>query len=132
MTFLEPIIAVVIGAAATALAMLLKKSAAAQAFLKYGNIVQKAYNIIDPVLDQNLHNWKGSQVDIAFELAIEAVSDGTLSGEEIKKLAFYMAQAWLPQKAADKVRQLEAISNTAPELIAASEVAAKVNSLPSL
>lgn len=132
MTFLEPIIAVVIGAAVTALAMLLKKSAAAQAFLKYGNIVQKAYNIIDPVLDQNLHNWKGSQVDIAFELAIEAVSDGTLSGEEIKKLAFYMAQAWLPQEAADKVRQLEAISNTAPELIAASEVAAKVNSLPSL
>jgi hypothetical protein len=129
MTFLEPIIAAVIGAAATALAMVLKKNAAAQAFLKYGHIVQKAYNIIDPVLDQNLHNWKGSQVDKAFELAIEAVSDNHLSAAEIKKLAFYMAQAWLPQKAADKVRQLEKASSPAPELLVAAQVASKVNSI---
>jgi hypothetical protein len=127
MTFLEPIIAAVIGAAAAALALFLKKSAGAQAFLKYGSIVQKAYNIIDPVLDQNLHNWSGSQVDQAFELAIESVADGRLSGEEIKKLAFYMAQAWLPQKAADKVRRLEAISTPANELLVASEIANKIN-----
>lgn len=127
MTFLEPIIAVVVGAAATALAMVLKKSAAANAFLKYGHIVQKAYNIIDPILDQNLHNWDGSKVDKAFELAIEAVADNQLSGPEIKKLAFFMAQAWLPQKAADKVRQLEKAASPAPELLAAAEIAAKVN-----
>ena len=127
MTFLEPIIAAVLGAAATALAVFLKKSAGAQAFLKYGSIVQKAYNIIDPVLDQNLHNWRGSQVDQAFELAIEAVSDGHLSAAEIKKLAFYMAQAWLPQKAADKVRRLEAISTPANELVVAAEISNKIN-----
>jgi len=95
MTFLEPIIAAVVGAAAAALAMLLRNSEQAQAFLKYGGIVKRAYDIIDPVLDQNLHNWKGSQVDMAFELAISSVADGALSSEEIKKLAFYMAQAWL-------------------------------------
>jgi hypothetical protein len=127
MTFLEPIIAAVLGAAATALAVFLKKSAGAQAFLKYGSIVQKAYNIIDPVLDQNLHNWRGSQVNQAFELAIESVSDGHLSATEIKKLAFYMAQAWLPQKAADKVRRLEAISTPANELVVAAEIANKIN-----
>ena len=126
MTFLEPIIAVVIGAAAAALALTLKKNSAAQAFLKYGPIVQKAYNIIDPVLDQNLHNWKGSQVDKAFELAIEFVADGKLSPEEIKKLAFYMAQAWLPQKAADKVRRFEAADYQVPEFKAANVIAAKV------
>jgi hypothetical protein len=38
-----------------------------------------------------------------------------------------MAQAWLPQKAADKVRQLEAMSSPAPELIKASEIATQVN-----
>ena len=130
MTFLEPIIAVVIGAAAAALALTLRKNAAAQAFLKYGPIVQKAYNIIDPVLDQNLHNWKGSQVDKAFELTIESVADGKLSPEEIKKLAFYMAQAWLPQKAADKVRRFEAADYQVPEFQAANVIAAKVeNSL---
>ena len=127
MTFLEPIIAAVLGAAATALAIFLKKSAGAQAFLKYGGIVKKAYDIIDPVLDQNLHNWRGSQVDQAFELAIESVADGHLSSEEIKKLAFYMAQAWLPQKAADKVRRLEAISTPANELLVAAKIANKIN-----
>lgn len=127
MTFLEPVIAAVIGAATAALAMVLKSNAAAKAFLKYGHVVQKAYNIIDPILDQNLHNWDGSKVDKAFELAIESVADGELSAAEIKKLAFYMAQAWLPQKAADKVREFEKMSSPAPELLAAAEIAAKVN-----
>jgi hypothetical protein len=129
MTFLEPVIAAVIGAATTALAMFLSGNAAAQAFLKYGSIVKRAYDIIDPVLDQNLSKWKGSQVDKAFELAIEAVADGVLSAEEIKKLAFYMAQAWLPQKAADKVRQLEQAASPAPELLEAAKIAAQVNSV---
>jgi len=128
MTFLEPIIAAAIGAAAAALAMLLRSSKQAQSFLKYGGIVKRAYDIIDPVLDQNLHNWKGSQVDKAFELAIESVADGALSSEEIKGLAFHMAQAWLPQKAADKVRQLESMSSPAPELIKAAEISTKINS----
>lgn len=129
MTFLEPVVAAVVGAAAAALAMVIRNNSKAKAFLKYGGIVKRAYDIIDPVLDQNLHNWKGSQVDKAFELAIEAVADGQLSAAEIKKLAFHMAQAWLPQKAADKVRQLEASSSPAPELLEASKIAAQVNGI---
>lgn len=129
MTFLEPVIAAVLGAAAAALAMVIRNNSGAKAILKYGGIVKRAYDIIDPVLDQNLHNWKGSQIDKAFELAIESVADGQLSSEEIKKLAFYMAQAWLPQKAADKVRQLESSSSPAPELLAASKIAAKINGI---
>ena len=127
MTFLEPIIAAIIGAVATALALTIKKNRAAQSILKYGHIIERAYNIIDPVLDQNLHNWKGSQVDKAFELAIKSVADDSLSPEEIKNIAFFMAQAWLPQKAADKVRQFEAAASPAPELLAAAEIASKVN-----
>jgi hypothetical protein len=38
-----------------------------------------------------------------------------------------MAQAWLPQKAADKVRRLEAISTPSNELLVASEIANKIN-----
>jgi hypothetical protein len=129
MTFLEPVIAAVIGMVAGALAMIVKKNATSQAFLKYGPIIERAYNIIDPVLDQNLHNWQGSQVDKAFELAIEAVADGALSAEEIKKLAFYMAQSWLPQKAADKVRQFESAPSPAPELLAAADIASKINGI---
>lgn len=129
MTFVEPIIAVVLGAGITAFAAFLNRNKTAKVFLKYGSVVQKAYDIIDPVLDQNLHNWKGSQVDLAFELVIVSVSDGKLTSQEVKTIAFHMAKAWLPQKAADKVRQLEKMSNITPEMTAAAEIAKQVNVL---
>jgi len=90
-------------------------------------LVQKAYDIIDPVLDKNLGNWNGSKVDKAFELAIESVSDGELSSDEIKKLAVHMAQAWLPGAAAEKVRLLEESGMPAEQRKAAEEITAKVN-----
>lgn len=133
MTFLEPVIAAavaaLVGAGAGAVAVFLQKNKTSQMLLKYGPIVKKAYDIIDPVLEQNLRNWKGSQVDHAFELAIENVADGKLTKEEIRSLSYAMAQAWLPQKAADKVRQFEKMATPAPELMAAASIAAKVNSV---
>lgn len=128
MSFLEPVIAVLIGAGITGLAAYLKKNIVARNILKYGPIVKKAYDIIDPVLEQNLQRWNGSKVDKAFELAIEAVSDGSLDSSEIKKLAFTMAKDWLPQVAADKVRALEASS---PELRQAAIIAAQVDAISS-
>ena len=126
MTFLEPVIASIIGAAVTALAMFLKTNITAKNFLKYGDLVKKAYDIVDPILDQNLHNWDGSKIDKAFELAVESVADGELTSEEIKKLAFQMAKDWLPAGAADKVRKLE---STSPELSKAAEIASKIGGI---
>ena len=126
MTFLEPIIASLVGAATVAIAVFLKENLTAQTFLKYGPIIKKAYDIIDPVLDQNLGRWDCSKIDKAFELSVEAVSDGKLSADEIKHIAFEMAKHWLPQKAADKVRAFQA---SAPELRSAAIVAAKVDAM---
>ena len=106
MTFLEPVIASALGAAVT-LVVFLKKNMAANKILAYGPLMQKAYDIIDPVLDKNIHNWDGSKVDKAFELAVESVADGELSASEIKELAIHMAESWLPAAAANKVRLLE-------------------------
>jgi hypothetical protein len=130
MELLEPIIAAAIGAAATGLTMQINKTRGARLLLRYGPLVQKAYNIIDPVLDQNLHGWKGSQVDTAFELAIQTVADGKLTPGEVRTLAFEMAKAWLPQKAADKVRRFERSSKFVPEMQIAANIAERVNSLP--
>lgn len=127
MSFLEPIIASVLGAAVTALAVFLKKNMTAQAILKYGPLVEKAYDIIDPVLDKNLSNWDGSKVDKAFELAVESVADGKLSSDEIKKLAVHMAQSWLPGAAAQKVRLLEQNGMPLEQRLAAEDITAKVN-----
>ena len=127
MSFLEPVIASLLGAAVTALAVFLKKNMTAVALLKYGPLVQKAYDIIDPVLDKNLSNWDGSKVDKAFELAVESVADGELSASEIKKLAVHMAQSWLPGAAAEKVRLLEQNGMPAEQRKAAEDITAKVN-----
>ncbi len=126
MTFLEPIIASLIGAATVAVAVFLKQNLTAQNFLKYGPLIKKAYDIIDPVLDQNLSRWDGSKIDKAFELSLETVADGRLSSTEIKQLSLEMAKQWLPQKAADKVRTFQASS---PELRFAAIVAAKVEAI---
>lgn len=127
MSFIETIAVAAIGAAAGAVAVYINKNKAAKVFLKYGPVVKKAYDIIDPILDQNLRNWHGSQVERAFELSIQAAADGQLSADEIRTISFYMAQAWLPQKAADKARQLEQLSRTTPELRMAAKIIARVN-----
>ena len=127
MSFLEPVIASLLGAAVTALAVFLKKNMTAVKLLKYGPLVQKAYDIIDPVLDKNLSNWDGSKVDRAFELAVESVADGELSSAEIKKLAVHMAQSWLPGAAAEKVRLLEQNGMPLEQRKAAEDITAKVN-----
>ena len=127
MIFLEPVIAALLGAGVTALAVFFKKNIAAQMVLKYGSLVKKAYDIIDPILDKNLTNWNGGQVDQAFELAIKSASDGELTEDEIKKIAVHMADAWLPAAAADKVRILEAKGTTEDQDIVTKSITKTVN-----
>ena len=127
MIFLEPVIAALLGAGVTALAVFFKKNIAAQMVLKYGSLVKKAYDIIDPILDKNLTNWNGGQVDQAFELAIKSAADGELTEDEIKKIAVYMADAWLPAAAADKVRILEAKGTTEEQDIITKSITKNVN-----
>ena len=128
MIFLEPVIAAILGAGVTALAVFFRKNIAAQAVLKYGPLIKKAYDIIDPILDKNLHNWNGGQVDQAFELAVKAASDGELSEDEIKKIALHMAKAWLPAAAADKARLLEASGIPQDQIATADEITSTVSS----
>ena len=127
MIFLEPVIAALLGAGVTALAVFFKKNIAAQMVLKYGPLVKKAYDIIDPILDKNLTNWNGGQVDQAFELAIKSAADGELTEDEIKKIAVYMADAWLPAAAADKVRIVEAMGTTEEQDIVTKSIIKNVN-----
>ena len=128
MIFLEPVIAAILGAGVTALAVFFRKNIAAQAVLKYGSLIKKAYDLIDPILDKNLHNWNGGQVDQAFELAVKAASDGELSEDEIKKIALHMAEAWLPAAAADKARLLEASGIPQDQIATADEITSTVSS----
>jgi hypothetical protein len=131
MTFLEPIIAAIIGASATALTVRFNKTKAASALNKYGPLIQKAYNIIDPVLDKNMKGWTGSQVDKAFEVVVEALADGTLTPGEIQHVSIKLAEGWLPAKAADKVREYEKVNELLPQVKVAQVVADHVNGVTS-
>lgn len=130
MTFLEPIIAGVVGAGLTVLAVKVIKSRPALFLTKYGTLIRKSYDIIDPILDRNLQHWQGSQIDKAFEIVVEAVGDGTLTPKEVKQVAAKLAANWLPAVAADKVRYYQSLgeqSENLPEVKAALAVAEHIH-----
>jgi hypothetical protein len=125
MTSLEPIIALVIGASFTAGATLLARFLSAQKLLKYGPLLSRIYDVLDPLLERNMRQWSGSDVEFAIELAIEAVSDSDLTSKELRDMVAEVSQRWLPQVAADKVRKFEQ-SAAEPKALAAADVLANV------
>jgi hypothetical protein len=92
-----------------------------KALLKIGPNVAKIYDIIDPILANNLAKWSGSQVDQAFDITIKSFSDGKLTDKEVKNVASYLAEKFIPQVAADKTNAFaEALEK--PVAVTASEV----------
>jgi hypothetical protein len=125
MTFLEPIIFPVVGVAAglgiTKATKWVNKQKIAQAVLKAGPGIARVYDVVDPLLAKNLSGWKGSQVQDAFHLTVQALSDGNLTDSETKLIATHLAEKFLPQAAADKV-QMYSASVTEPVAVTASKV----------
>lgn len=125
MTSLEPLIALVVGAGFTAGATLLARFLSAQKLLKYGPLISRIYDVVDPLLERNMRQWSGSDVEFAIELAIQAVVDGNLTAKELRDMVSQISQRWLPQVAADKVRKFEQ-SAAEPKALAAADVLADV------
>ena len=125
MTSFEPIIAIIIGAGLTAGTTLLSRYLAAQKLLKYGPILSRIYDVLDPLLERNIRQWSGSDVEFAIELAIQAVCDGNLTGKELRTMVREVSERWLPQVAADKVRKYETAAEQ-PKALAAADVLANV------
>jgi hypothetical protein len=65
MTTLEPIIALLLGAGLTAGAGWLSRLIAARNLIKYGPILARVYDILDPLLERNMRSWSGSDVEFA-------------------------------------------------------------------
>jgi hypothetical protein len=124
---IEPLIALLIGAGLTVGANWVSKVVTNRKAVKYGHILAKAYDIIDPLLERNMKGWDGSNVEFAMELAIEAVADSKLSPEELKEIVTEAGKRWLPSVAADKVRKYERLIEQPKELQAAGILANAVN-----
>jgi hypothetical protein len=119
MTTLEPIIALLLGAGLTAGAGWLSRLIAARNLIKYGPILARVYDILDPLLERNMRSWSGSDVEFAVDLAIESVADGHLTAAELKELTLEITKRWLPQVAADKVRRYESMADRPKTMVAA-------------
>tara|TARA_R100001443_G_scaffold12441_1_gene22088 strand:+ start:51 stop:494 length:444 start_codon:yes stop_codon:yes gene_type:complete len=119
MTALEPILAILLGAGLSAVVAWMAKILDNQKAIQYGEILGKAYDIIDPLLEKNLKSWKGSDVEYAMELAIASVSDNELTAEELKDITKEAAERWLPAKAVDKVRGYLSLEEQPSEIKAA-------------
>lgn len=124
---LEPILALLVGSGLTAVAGWVAQAIAAKRAVKYGPILAKAYDIIDPLLERNMKGWDGSNVEFALELAIKSVADGELSPAELKDMVTEAGKRWLPSVAADKVRKYERLIEQPKELQAAFILASAVN-----
>lgn len=129
MTAFEPIIAAILGSGVTAGVAWIVKQIGNHKALKYGPIVARAYDIIDPLLEQHMQVWGGSDVEFAIELAIEAVADGEITANEIKVAAREASARWLPAVAAEKVRKYVTASDTPAELKVADTLAGHVNGI---
>jgi hypothetical protein len=132
-TGLEPILIpaffLLVGAGITIAVTKFNRLKVASNILKYGPVIKKAYDIVDPILDRNLSKWNGSNIDQAIQLTVEAVSDGTLTPKEVKDISILIAERWLPQKAADKVRQYSKSAYEVPQVLAAKQITEVVNGL---
>jgi len=127
MVAIEPLIALLIGSGLAAGATWVSRIIAARKFVKYGPILAKAYDIIDPLLERNMRGWNGSNVEFAIELAIQSVADGQLTPEELKEIVTEVGKRWLPAVAASKVRKYEKLIEEPKELQASSILANAVN-----
>ena len=127
MTALEPILAILLGAGLTAGAAWLSKFLNNQKALQYGSVISKAYDLIDPLLEKHMKDWKGSDVEYAMELAVQSVADNELTAGELKDVVREAAERWLPAKAADKVRGYLTAEDEPAELRAAEALAKAVN-----
>lgn len=124
---IEPLIALLIGSGLAAGTAWVSRIIAARKLVKYGPILAKAYDIIDPLLERNMRGWNGSNVEFALELAIKSVADGQISPDELKEMVMEASKRWLPSVAADKVRKYEQLIEQPKELQAADIIAKAVN-----
>ena len=117
MTFLESILAAFVGAIAVAGFNKLSTLKALGAALKYGPMLKRIFDIIDPALVMYMNKWSGSQTKEAIRLAVEAVGDGKLTGGEIAYIADKVAELWLPDKAAAKYEEFKKAADTPTGLV---------------
>lgn len=65
-------------------------------------VMRRAFTILDPLLNDHLANYRGSDVQFAAELITAVLADGELSSDEVSFAAGEILKRWSPAIAAGK------------------------------
>jgi hypothetical protein len=100
---IETLIGLAGGALAAGVIYYARKFGIALFINNYGEIVSKAYDIIDPIAGQLLSTYSGSEFQSAVKLAVARVADSELDEGDIVEITNYVIAKFNPEFAAAKV-----------------------------
>lgn len=73
----------------------------AEIFAKhYGPVIEKVFNVIDPIAAQLIERYDGSMVQDALELAVYRVADGDLNEKDVLAISKFVTEKFDITKAA--------------------------------
>lgn len=100
---IETLIGLAGGAIAAAAVYYAKKLGATLFVQKYGAIISKTFDIIDPIAGQLMTTYSGSEVQSAIQLAVARVADSDLDEADVVEITNYVIAKFNPGLAAAKV-----------------------------
>lgn len=110
---IETIIGLIGGAAAAGVIYYAKKLGVTLFVNKFGTVISKVYDVIDPVAGQLMSGYSGSEVQSAVKLAVARVADNSLDEADIVEITNYVIARFNPELAAAKVLDPESETGAA-------------------
>ena len=100
---IETLIGLLGGALAAGVVYYAKKFGVALFIQNYGTVIEKTYEIIDPIAGKLLNQYSGSEFQSAVKLAVARVADSNLDESDVVEITNYVIAQFNPEFAAAKV-----------------------------
>jgi len=121
---MEALLSLLGGAAAAAVIYGLKRLGAGLVVARFGSVIEKVYEVLDPIAAQLIASYSESTVRDAIDLIVYRVADNNLSEEDALAIAHFVADHFDVYKAAGATLNPES-----PEGSAAIEISKLVKDL---
>jgi hypothetical protein len=100
---MEAIIGVLGGLLASGAIYLFKKYGVTAVVKNYGTVIEKAFNVLDPIAGNLMNGYNDSEVQQAIQLIVTRVGDSTLDESDVVAITNYVIEKFNPSLAAAKV-----------------------------
>jgi len=99
---MEPLIALFGGAISAAIIYGFERAGALLFFKKFGAIVKKTFDVIDPIAGELIKSYDGSLIQEALELVVYRVADSKIDERDVLAITQYVISKFSPAIAASK------------------------------